>query len=68
MTTSAVYHGTLLATMGNYLWNDILLLYFYIKQSTESFFIKCDNYFSYFYQLILCMQKLELIVRVNNSR
>ena len=61
-------HGTLLATMGNYLWNDILLLYFYIKQSMEIWFIKCDNYFSYFYQLVFCARKLELIIRVNNSQ
>ena len=54
--------------LSSYLWNDILLLYFYIKQSTESWFIKCDNYFSYFYQLVLHAQKLELIVHVNNSR
>ena len=25
MTISAIYHGVLLATMGDYLWNDILL-------------------------------------------
>ena len=25
MTTLAIYHGTLLATTGDYLWNNILL-------------------------------------------